>query len=192
MSSLTLNKKELSNLRFFEDYNYNYKLDHITKFNTVNYLSLKKFYKISLNFGFRNVNFDKKKLIIFFMILELISNQKSYITFSKKNILVLKIKKGSITGCKVTLRNENLYNFLDTFLLSLPRYENFKGFSYNIKNKQMSNVFFNLSNLFIFYPIESEVVDYVNNLDINFIFNTKYDSNKIFLLTYNKIPLLVK
>jgi len=57
-------------------------------------------------------------MVLFFLILELIANQKCILTTSKKNIIFLRLKKGSITGCKLTLRNKNLYEFLDTLLLS--------------------------------------------------------------------------
>lgn len=184
--------KTLQNLRIQEDYKYNYKLDFLTKFNIINNIDCRKIFKISLNFGFKNISFDKKKMVPFFMILELISNQKSYITFSKKNVLSIKIKKGTITGCKVTLRNKNLYNFLDTLILSLPRYENFKGFYFNKKNKKISNVKINLSDLFVFHAVESELISYVKHLDINFIMNTVNNDEKIFLLTYNKIPIFIK
>ena len=184
--------KLMNDLRLHEDFIYNYKLDSLTKFNIINNLAQKKIFKISLNFGFKNINFDKKKMIPFFMILELISNQKSYITFSKKHVLSIKIKKGTITGCKVTLRNKNLFNFLDSLVLGLPRYEDFKGFRFNKKNKKVNNIKINISDLFIFHTIESELVNYIKYLDVNFIFNTVNNDEKIFLLTYNKIPLLLK
>merc|ERR1712066_729914 len=158
---LMKNKKILQDLRMYEDFIYNYRLDFLPKFTIINNLDYRNFFKISLNFGFKNINFDKKKMIPFFMILELISNQKSYINFSKKNVLSIKIKKDTITGCKVTLRNKNLYNFLDVLLLSLPRYENFKGFFLQKKNKKINNVKINLLNLFIFHIIESELIDFI-------------------------------
>jgi len=186
------NKNTFNKLRLYEDYLYNYKLDSLTKFNYINNLDHCRFSKISLNFGFRNINFDKKRMMLFFMVLELISNQKSYITFSKKNLFSLKIKKGSITGCKVTLRKENLYNFLDTLIISLPRNDTFQGFSLKKKNKKVKSVWLKINQLFIFHNIESELVDYVKNLDINFVTNSICYEEKLFLLTYNKIPILFK
>lgn len=53
--------KLLTDLRLHEDFTYNYKLDFITKFNLINNLAQRKIFKISLNFGFKNINFDKKK-----------------------------------------------------------------------------------------------------------------------------------
>ena len=183
------NLQIFNNLRLLEDYNYNGKLDFLTKFNIINNLSQKKIIKISLNFGFKNIGFNKKQMVPFFMVLELISNQKCVVTRSRKNIINLKIKKGGIVGCKVTLRNKNLFNFLDTLILALPRAENFKLF--NLKNKNKSNNFSTvLSDLFIFHSLESVLVDYIKKLDINFIFNTVNNSEKKFLLTYFKIPVI--
>lgn len=146
--------KSLKISRLQEDFVYNYKLDYLTKFNIINNHEVVKFKKISLNFGFRNIKFEKKKMIPFFFILELISNQKSFISLSKKNILFLQLKKGDISGCKVTLRNNNLYEFLDTLLLALTKYENFKGLYFSTKNKKNSNLKISLKNLFVFNSIE--------------------------------------
>lgn len=180
---------KLNDLRLLEDYNYNCKLDFLTKFNLVNNLAQKHINKISLNFGFKQIKFNKKQMVPFFMILELISNQKCVVTTSRKNILNLKIKRGSITGCKVTLRKKNLYNFIDTLILSLPRSENFKNFYFNKKIKSYS-FSVKILDLFIFHSIESELVDFIKSLDINFIFNTINNQEKIFLLTYFKIPVI--
>ena len=179
-------------LRIYEDFLYNYKLNFLTKFNIINNLSQKNFNKIKLNFGFKNIKFEKKKMILFFMVLELITNQKCVLTSSRKNLIFLKIKKGSITGCKVTLRNNNLYNFLDNLLLALPRSENFKGFFFNTKSKKQNNFSTKIQDLFIFHPLESELVSYIKTLDISFSFNTFNDYEKFFIFNHNKIPLIIK
>ena len=181
---------QLTNSRIFEDFLYNYKLDFLTKFNIINNLAQKKFLKISLNFGFKDINFDKKRMIPFFMVLELLTNQKCVVTTSKKDFLSLKIKKGTITGCKVTLRNKNLYNFLDTLMLALPRYENFKGFYVKNKNVNTNSFSIILLNLFIFHSLETELTSFIKKLDINFTLNTNNKDEKLFLLSYNKLPLI--
>lgn len=178
------------NSRFFEDFLYNYKLDFLTKFNIINNLNQVKFLKIVLNFGFKDINFDKKKMIPFFIILELLANQKCSVTNSKKDFLSLKIKKGSITGCQITLRNRNLYDFLDTLFLSLPRDENFKGFFLKNITRKINSFSITLLNLFIFHSIELELVDFIKKLDISFIMNTINIDEKFFLLTYNKLPII--
>ena len=55
-----------------------------------------------------------------------------------------------------------------------------------------NNVKINISDLFVFHTIESELIHYIKYLDINFVLNTINNDEKIFLLTYNKIPILLK
>jgi large subunit ribosomal protein L5 len=172
-----------------EDFSYNYNLDFLSKFNVLNTITKKKCIKIVLNFGFKSIKFDKKQMILHFLILELLTNQKCVLTMSKKNLIVFKIKKGSITGCKVTLRNETLYNFLNTLLLALPRSEIFKGFSFKTTSKKYHNFSTKIKNLFIFYTLESEIVNFIKTIDIAFNFNTISDVEKRFFFTYNKVPL---
>ena len=126
------------------------------------------------------------------MVLELITNQKCVLTSSRKNLIFLRIKKGSITGCKVTLRKTNLFNFLDNLLLALPRSENFKGFFYNKKTLKQNNFSTRIEDLFIFHSLESEIVSFVKTLDVSFSFNTISDDEKFFILTYYKLPLIIK
>jgi len=172
-----------------EDFTYNYNLDFLTKFNTTSILTEKKCIKISLNFGFKGIKFEKKQMILHFMLLELLTNQKCVLTTSKKNLIAFKIKKGSITGCKVTLRKEYLDMFLNTLLLALPRSEVFKGFTFKKNSKKYNNFSTKLKNLFIFYTIESEMNSIIKNIDISFSFNTLCDFEKRFFFAYNKMPL---
>jgi large subunit ribosomal protein L5 len=181
-----------TNLRFYEDFIYNYYLNSLSKFNIINTFSIKQCLKISLNFGFKSIKFEKKKMVLFFLCLELITNQKCMLTNSKKALIFLKIKRGSITGCKLTLRKSNLFDFLDNLLLSLPRSETFKGFFYNIHTKKQNNFSTKISNLFIFYPLESELMPYIKTLDISFSFNTINDFEKFYSLSSFKIPLYVQ
>jgi large subunit ribosomal protein L5 len=183
--------KTTFNLRIYEDYTYNHKLNFLTKFNIINNLSQRNFNKISLNFGFKDIKFEKKKMILFFMVLELITNQKCILTSSKKNLIYLRIKKGSITGCKITLRKVNLYNFIDNLILSLPRSDVFKGFFYNQEKSKQQHFSTKLNELFIFHTLETEWQSYINSLEITFSFNTFSDYEKFFILSHNKIPLII-
>jgi|688.fasta_scaffold06839_5 large subunit ribosomal protein L5 len=186
------NKLLNKHLRLSEDYTYNYPLDYITKFNEDTYLQSKECVKITLNFGFKKIKFEKKKMILFFFILELITGQKCVLTSSRKNLIFLKIKKGSVTGCKVVLRNVNLFEFLDTLLLALPRSETFKGFFFNLKSRKKNHYSTQINDFFIFYSLESEIASYIKHLDMSFSFNTISDSEKLFLLSYLKMPLSFK
>ena len=178
--------------RIYEDSLYNQKIDFMTKFNGLNNYSQPLIKRIILNFGFKHISFEKKKMVLFFLILEMISNQKCIITKSKKNLIIFKIKKGGVAGCKVTLRNIPLFEFLDNLILSLPRLDNFKGFNFNLITEKKNEYSMLLKNLFMFYLTETEIVSFINFLDVNFFFNTKADFEKIFLFFYYKIPLNIK
>lgn len=156
----------------YEDAFFNYNLNYFTKFNTSHSLLKNKCKKISLNFGFKDIKFEKKQMILYFFLLELLSNQKCILTISRKNLINLKIKRGSISGCKVTLRNNALHSFLDTLMLSLPRAEIFKGFIFKTHSLKKNTYSTQLKNLFIFYTLESDFVNYVKHLDITFTFTT--------------------
>lgn len=173
----------------FENNTYNYNLAYLTKFNLINTFSKKKCTKITLNFGFKEIKFDKKQMILHFFLLEILSNQKCVITTSRKNLIAFKIKKGSVTGCKVTLRKTYLESFLDSLVLGLPRSEMFKGFSFKKNSKKYNTFSTKINNLFIFYSLESELNSFIKTMDITFNFNTINDVEKRFFFTYNKLPL---
>lgn len=184
-------QKLLNQVPTFEDQIYNYNLNYICKFNAASIFAIKNCNKISLNFGFKDIRFDKKQMIFFFLILELLTNQKCVITNSRKNLIAFKIKKGSVAGCKVTLQQEQLFIFLDLLLLGLPRSEIFKGFFFKKEMNESLNFSTKLSELFVFYSLESEMVHTIKNVDIVFNFNTLNNFEKQFFFTFNKLPLQV-
>lgn len=169
MIKFSLNFNDLS--ASYENYFFNYNLDFVSKFPIQNQYTKNFCAKISLNFGFKDIKFDKKQMILYFFLMELLTNQKCVLTTSRKNLINLKIKRGNIVGCKLTLRRKNLYDYLDLLILSLPRSEIFKGFFLK-KNSQNKNVYTtSLKNLFIFYPLELDILNSVKNLDLTFTFN---------------------
>jgi large subunit ribosomal protein L5 len=95
-------------------------------------------------------------------------------------------------GCKVTLRKKNLYEFIDTLNLTLPRMEKFKGINgFNLMKNKTNSFSFNLTEIILFYPIELGlgINTDVKKIEINFLFKNLSNEEKIFLLTSNKIPL---
>jgi len=185
------NQSMLTNIRFYNNNFYTTQLEILTKFNLLNNLSIIKCKTIILHFSFKDILFNEKKVIPFFLALELITGQKATVSVAKKPILVLKINKGTLTGCKVTLRKKQLFKFLDYLILALPRSENFKGFFLEKIKKSNKNTFLTtLRNLFIFYQLESELDTNVQQLQIIFLFNTLIKEEKIFLLSSYKIPFL--
>lgn len=123
-------------------------LIHITKFCIINDKELfNNCDKIVLNFSFKEIDFNKKRAIPFFVILEMITSQTAYGSRSNKIILMLDIKKNSFVGCKVTLRHEKLYLFIDNFINYITRIQNINLNVENILNnnhKSFSKYFQNI------------------------------------------------
>ncbi len=186
-------KQNLNILRFKEHKWYNQKLHAVTLFPYNNIHKEGKFYKMILNFTFKDLEFNKKKVLPFFLAVELLTNQKCIATLSSKNVLIWKLRKGMLVGCKVTLRNEILEDFFDSLLLASPRMERYTLIKIiNKKMKEKSNFFLiKLSELLFFYPIELGlgINSQVRKVELNFVFNTLSIEEKIFLLTSKKIPI---
>ena len=90
--------------------------------------------KIVLNFGCKTN--DSKSLISSLLALKLITNQKGVLTAANKSNITLKIKKGNPVGCKITLRNKQMFWFLtETIVQIFPKIKNFDGFVFNQKSK---------------------------------------------------------
>jgi large subunit ribosomal protein L5 len=183
---------QLAKLRFKEYYKNIVQLDTLTKFNYINTHQQSNIKKIILNFSFKPVNFNKKRLIPFFMALELISGQKCSITRSRKLTMALKIRKGSIVGCKVTLQKNQLYQFYDYLLLALTRSENLQPFSEKAFNNKQHTFSFSLQDLFNFYQVELDLNPVIQTVDVVMIYNTKNTAEKIFLSSAYKLPINIK
>ena len=192
MEKKYINMNQLINLFFLNNQYNSTQLEFLTKFNILNNLAQPVLNKIVLNFSFKNIAFNEKKVIPFFLALELITGQKGAVTIAKKPILMLKIQKGMLVGCKVTLRKKQIYRFLDYLLLALPRSEKFKGIFFNkIKNSNKNTFLINLYDLFIFYQLESELDHNIQQLQITYVFNTNIIEKKVFLLSSYKLPILL-
>lgn len=183
--------------KFQEDQEYQRDLLNITMFPSINVMNKLKFFKGTLNFSLKEVGFNKKKALVFFLAIELLTNQKCIATLSSKNVLTWKLRKGALVGCKVTLRKKNLAEFFDTISIAVPRMENFKMLSL-AKSKRLkgsnndANTFsFALNELVMFHPIELGlgINTEVRKADFQLSFSTYNRSEQIFLLTNSKIPL---
>ncbi len=181
--------------RFKENSIYNENLNAITIFPYSNVYKKVKFYKIILNFSFKSINFKKKKVLPFFLAMELLVNQKCIVTLSSKNVLVWKLRKKMLVGCKLTLRKEMIEDFFDNIVLALPRMDKIQPLNLFKNKKLLSNsISFSLLELYFFYTIELGLGlnTQVKTLDINLILNSFTQEEKFFILSQKKIPLLVK
>ena len=98
------------------------------KFGYANRLEIPRIEKIVLNMGVGEATQDKKKVDQAVSEMELIAGQKPVVTIAKKSIAQFKLREGMAIGCKVTLRRERMYEFLDRFItIALPRVRDFRG-----------------------------------------------------------------
>ena len=98
------------------------------KFGYKNALEVPRIEKIVLNMGVGEATQDKKKVEQASSEMELIAGQKPVVTKAKKSIAQFKLREGMAIGCKVTLRRERMYEFLDRFItIALPRVRDFRG-----------------------------------------------------------------
>jgi len=108
------------------------KVDSIYKMNILNSLQLPKIQNITVNICSQSIIEEPKSILYYIMALKLITNQNPTVCKAKKSIALFKIRKGVLTGAKVTLRNESLYNFLNLFLfLILPNLKDIKFYKLN-------------------------------------------------------------
>jgi large subunit ribosomal protein L5 len=149
------------------------KYDLINKFNYTKTKNLPKLKKIILNFGCKNTKL--KNLAASFLALELISYKKSVLTKTKKPNLFLKIRKGTPVGCKVVLRNQQMFDFLTLTINEIFPKEKIL-IKINSKNFNKKNFFsYEIHNKFIFNEIEKHyyLFNDLEKLDITIIFKIK-------------------
>lgn len=158
--------------------------DLITKLKYKNSFQLPVFKKISINLGSMNAN--KNKFLAFFIILELLSGQQSKLTFSKKNKIQFKIKKGMIVGCTVTLNSKKSYEFLETLnTFVFPSLKNFNGLTSHSKTSAFS---FCLSQIFAFPELTNEYTLLSNSVPIHITIDIGSKNNRernLFLTSLN-------
>ena len=134
-------------------------------------------------FGYKNVMQVPKldKIVI-------ISGQKAITTKAKKSIANFKLREGMAIGCKVTLRGERMYEFLDRLVnLALPRVRDFRGVNPNAFDGR-GNYALGIKEQLIFPEIEYDKVDKVRGMDIIFVTTAKTDEEARELLTLFNMP----
>jgi large subunit ribosomal protein L5 len=159
-----------------------------TEFNYANEMQIPKLEKIVLNMGVGEATGDQKKLDAAVAELAAIAGQRPVKTVAKKAIAGFKIRKGLPIGCKVTLRNARMYEFLDRLVtIAMPRVRDFRG----ITGKGFDgrgNFAMGLKEQIIFPEINYDRVDDVRGMDIQFVTTAKTDAEAKALLKAFDIP----
>ena len=158
------------------------------KYNYKSVMEVPKLEKIVINIGVGDATGNSKLLEAACADLELISGQKPFITKAKKSIAGFKLREGQAIGCKVTLRGENMYNFLDKLVsISLPRVRDFRGVSPKAFDGR-GNYTLGIKEQLIFNEIEYDNVVKVRGMDIVLVTTAKSNAEAYDLLNELGIP----
>lgn len=158
------------------------------KYNFKSIMQAPRLEKISLNMGIGDAATDLKLLQSAVNELELISGQRPVVTRAKKAISNFKLRAGMPIGCKVTLRSNNMYEFLDRFInIAAPRIRDFRGFSDKSFDGR-GNYSIGIKEQIIFLEIDVDKVSRISGLDVTFCIKARNDEEAKALLTEFGFP----
>ena len=166
--------------------------DMIIKYNYNNIMELPSFNKIVINTTSKIYVVDKKYMISALSALEMITGQKLVVNQAKKSIATFKLRKGQPIGCKVTLRNSILYNFLYKLaIIILPRIRDFNGLPTQSINS-VGNSSIAITNIMLFPELENyyEFFENVRAFNITFGVSAKTQRQAYALYSAFQIPML--
>ena len=158
------------------------------KFEYKNPMEIPKLVKIVVNMGVGEAKENVKLLDAAVTDMETITGQKAIRTKAKKSIANFKLREGMPVGCKVTLRGERMYEFVDRlFCVALPRVRDFRGISAKGFDGR-GNFAFGLKEQLMFPEIEYDKIDKVRGMDICFVTTAKTDEEAKELLVQLGAP----
>tara|TARA_B100000579_G_scaffold330592_1_gene280811 strand:+ start:161 stop:700 length:540 start_codon:yes stop_codon:yes gene_type:complete len=155
----------------------------------VNVMAVPRITKITLNMGVGEAVGDKKVMENAVADLEKISGQKPIVTKSRKSIAGFKIREGWPIGCKVTLRSQRMYEFLDRLIsVAIPRIRDFRGVSPKSFDGK-GNFAMGITEQIIFPEIDYDQIDSLRGLDITITTSARTDDEGRALLRAFNFPL---
>ena len=158
------------------------------KFGYKNIMEVPKIDKIVVNMGVGEAKENAKVLEAAAKDMETITGQKPIITKAKHSIANFKIREGMSIGCKVTLRGEKMYEFLDRLVnLALPRVRDFRGINPNSFDGR-GNYALGIKEQLIFPEIEYDKIDKIRGMDVIVVTTAKTDEEGRELLTQFGMP----
>jgi len=160
------------------------------KFGYKNKMEVPKLEKVVINMGVGEAKDNAKVLESACADLEKITGQKPVITKAKKSVANFKLRAGMSIGCKVTLRGERMYEFVDRLInLSLPRVRDFRGVNPNAFDGR-GNYALGIREQLIFPEIEYDKIDKVRGMDVVMVTTAKTDEEARELLTLFNMPFI--
>ena len=158
-------------------------------FDYSNIMEVPKINSISLNMGIGDAKNSSKDLDSAIEEITLISGQKPIITKAKKDISNFKIRKGWPVGCKVTLRSDRMFEFLERLVsIALPRTRDFRGLSFKSFDGR-GNYNFGVKEQIIFTEIDYDKIQSIRGMNITITTSAKTDNEAYELLKLFGLPL---
>lgn len=160
----------------------------VSKFDYKSPMQAPKLTKITVNMGVGDAIGDKKLLDNAVADMETITGQKAVKTLARKSVASFKVRDGYPVGCKVTLRGEKMYEFLDRLInIALPRVRDFQGVNANAFDGR-GNYNLGVKEQIIFPEVEYEKVDKIRGMDISFTTTASTNDEAKALLEAFKFP----
>jgi len=176
--------------RLQEHYEKVVRAELIKEFSYENALQAPRIDKIVINMGVGEATSDSKKINAAVAELTAISGQKPVITKARKSIATFKLREGLNIGCKVTLRRQRMYEFLDRLItIALPRVRDFRGVSGKSFDGR-GNYTLGLKEQLVFPEIDYDKVDKVRGMDIVICTTAKTDAEAKALLKGFQMPFV--
>ena len=164
----------------------------LKKFEFTSIMQVPKIEKITLNIGIGNAKDNKKALQSALEELMLITGQKPVVTTAKKDISNFKIRKGFPVGCKVTLRKDFMYEFLERLCaVALPRTRDFRGLSFKSFDGK-GNYSFGIKEQVVFAEIDYDKVDSIRGMYVIITTSSSNDDICYELLRTMGLPIREK
>jgi len=153
-----------------------------------NVMEVPKITKITLNMGVGEAVADKKVMANATADMAAISGQKPIVNNSRKSVASFKIRDGWPVGCKVTLRRERMYEFMDRLVnISIPRIRDFRGLNRKSFDGR-GNYSFGISEQIMFPEIDFDKIDTIRGMDITITTSAKNDAEGLALLQAFNFP----
>lgn len=174
--------------RLKEKYDATIKNQLMEKFNYSNVMMIPRLEKVVVNMGLGEAIANPKALDAAVGDMTAITGQKPIITKAKKSIAAFKVREGASIGCKVTLRGDRMYEFVDKLVsAALPRVRDFKGVSAKAFDGR-GNYTLGLKEQLLFPEIEYDKIDRIRGMEICFVTSAKTDEECKELLTLMGMP----
>ncbi|MPZ11335.1 MAG: 50S ribosomal protein L5 [Kiloniellaceae bacterium] len=174
--------------RLQEHYNSSLKASLMEEFGYKNAMEVPRIEKIVVNMGVGEAVADTKKIKSAVGEMALITGQQPVVTKAKRSVATFKLREGMPVGCKVTLRRERMYEFLDRLVtIALPRVRDFRGLSGKSFDGR-GNYAMGLKEQIVFPEIDYDSVDEIRGMDIIICTTAKTDQEARALLKGFDMP----